>query len=171
MFTDDPARERLIEILAELASWGTKARLLTGGRWERQEWSKQTTTLVGWLKLPDKDASILSQNSGSRGIFVNQNIEDVLGSLLLCLPAPIVGKVEIQAEQTWVCPLCEIEIYEKPGPRARKLFRAKRRSHLIARHTAEERRQVPRFGAATQLIVPRNRSLKLNGLGLVMSVV
>eukprot|EP00438_Fugacium_kawagutii_P026866 Skav221162 [mRNA] locus=scaffold85:207301:216528:+ [translate_table: standard] len=69
-------------------------------------------------------------------------------------PAPPVGQLDIQGEQTWVCPLCEVEIYEKPGPRARKLFQSKRWNHLITRHTAEERRQVPRFGAATQLIVP-----------------
>lgn len=66
-------------------------------------------------------------------------------------PEPPAGQLDIQAEQSWVCPLCEVEVYQEPGLRARELFRRKRWNHLLTRHTAEERRAVPKLGAVSQL--------------------
>ena len=69
-------------------------------------------------------------------------------------PEPPAGQLDIQAEQSWVCPLCEVEVYQEPGLRARELFRRKRWNHLLTRHTAEERRAVPKLGAVSQVVVP-----------------
>lgn len=69
-------------------------------------------------------------------------------------PEPPAGQLDIQAEQSWVCPLCEVEVYQEPGLRARELFRRKRWNHLLTRHTAEERRAVPKLGAVSQVAAP-----------------
>lgn len=62
-------RRRPATVLADLAMiTGLPAHLFTGGRWERQHFSKDTQ-LVGWLRLPQEHAHELVKRSGARAIF------------------------------------------------------------------------------------------------------
>eukprot|EP00435_Cladocopium_sp_Y103_P038804 s136_g10.t1 len=75
LFVPEPGAERIPDILSDMATWGCKAHVLTGGRWERQDYQKQASALVGWLKLSAADAKTLLDNSGRKGIFTNKNLD------------------------------------------------------------------------------------------------
>ena len=75
LFVSEPQKERVVDVISDLATFGCRAHVLTGGRWERQEWQKQSSSLVGWLKLTKKDAETLLEKSGKKGIFINKNID------------------------------------------------------------------------------------------------
>ena len=75
LFVPEPGAERIPDILSDMATWGCKAHVLTGGRWERQDYQKQGSALVGWLKLSAADAKVLLDNSGRKGIFTNKNLD------------------------------------------------------------------------------------------------
>ena len=66
-------------IVADMAQWETtlRAGALTGGQWN-ETWSKHDSLVVGYLRLPCKDAEKLVPHSGTRGIFVNIQETDSL---------------------------------------------------------------------------------------------
>ena len=52
-----------------------------------------------------------------------------------------------QAEQCARCPICQLDIIVPAGVDARAKFRKKWNAHMHNRHSAEERKRVPRLGA------------------------
>ena len=55
---------------------GVRTHLLTGGRWERQNFGKKGSMLIAFLRLPQESAARLITFSGSGGIFVSEQHSD-----------------------------------------------------------------------------------------------
>ena len=112
---DDDSVKRVLQDLA--VSSGIKAHHLTGGRWEWQQYHRNQSALIGWLRLPKQCATELCQTSGQRGIFVSEQTENASGTRHVWVPREVLNAQasKKESDETYCHRLLALAAERKPG--------------------------------------------------------